>query len=162
MTTAFLKALIWCQIKIFDHMRSEQDMDYIWHIVKFVNIRSIFLPSSVIFTAPLQKIIIILIHNTYRGLIGLFINTNDSTITLPSWFQTSISDPYSVLKQKRLTTAAIFKSSVVGNSAISDWLQKTFCSEANKASHGPNSSSKDCSLHFPGFRLPVLSGKETD
>lgn len=41
-------------------------------------------------------------------------------------------------------------------------IKETFCSEANKASHGPSSSSKDCSLTFTASRLPALSGKETD
>lgn len=55
-----------------------------------------------------------------------------------------------------------FNSSVVENSATNYWLQKTVCSKVNKASHGPSSSSKDCSLSFTGSKFPPVSGKGTD
>lgn len=90
----------------------------------------------------------------------LQINSSDSTTASSSSFQNSISGPYSVLEQKRLSTAVIFlfyflfflTSSVVENSATSNWLQKTFCSEANKASHGPSSGSGG--LQFLIFLVP--------
>ena len=136
-------------------------MDYFWHIVKS-DPSPLFImqgQKKISFTALFQKIIIIL-YTVPMG--GFLINTNDSTITAPSSFQNSISDLYSVSEQECLSIAETFKGSVEGNSATSDWLQKTFCSDGNKAGYGPSSSSKDCSLNFPGSRIPALSGNETD
>ena len=119
--------------------------------------------THITFTPTLQRTYHNPVHCTYRELIGLLINSNDSTTASPSSFQNSISGPHSVLEQKISLCCSNFQQ-------LSWWrrvLQATsfkrrFVLKPTKQVKGPNSSSKDCSLNFPGSRLQALSGKETD
>lgn len=143
-------------------------MDHIWHIVNSVILvrnaeakKTKQNKKTKHFQCPAAENNQNTAHCTFRRLIRLLINSNDSTIDSPRSFQNSILTYILYSEQKCLSTSATFKNSVEGNCATSDWLQKTFCSEANKESHGPSSSSKDL-IFFPVFRVPASSSKKTD
>lgn len=86
-------------------------------------------------------------HSISRGLLELLINANESAVASQSSFQNSVSGLFLFL-QKCPSTAAIFNSSVVKNSATSNCLQRHFVLKPTKQVTGQAAARKTAALIF--------------
>lgn len=139
-----------------NEMTNRSSMNYIGHLVNWVLSRD----NTHHCYSPAAENNHNTVHWYLRGFIGLSIKSNDSWLPHREAFITQSRAHVLCFFLKNVSLLQEFvNSSVMGSSATSDWLQKTFCSEANKARRGPRLQLGGLqSSFFSGSWLAALSG----